>query len=144
MGFIMLDDFLCSNIVHCYVLRFCCCNHALLSWMENSLCNWSIKTIILLNTLLAFHIPHHQLLVLTSWNYRCHISWKLWCCNPVGMANVGTLKLKGCNIPKLNTFIVTWWQYKVSIRTETDWSNCSCMTLDSFCFCVSTWIPQFD
>ena len=141
MGFIMLNDFFSSDVMHGNVFWFCSWNNALFQRVKDGLCNRIFKAIILLNTFFALYIPYHHLFILTSWNYCCHVTWKLWCCDPIGMSDIGTFELKCCNIPNFHAFIIARWKYQVSIWTEANWSNCSCMSFYSLCFSGSPWIP---
>lgn len=143
MCFVMLNNFLSSDIVHRDVFRFRGRDHTLLKRMEDCFRDRIFKTIILLDALFTLNVPNHDFLVLASWNYRRHIVWKVWCAYPIGVTNIWAFEFKSRDVPNLYTFVVTWREDQIGIGTETYWSYWSSMSFYCFGLCCCAGVPKF-
>lgn len=93
VGFVVLNYFLCSQIVHADGFGFCRCYYALLLGVEDGLGDWVFKAIELVYTFFLLYVPDHELFILSTGADQCHVVRNLGGIYPVGMSDVGTFEL---------------------------------------------------
>lgn len=113
--FVMLNNFFLPEIVNAHVLVFGAGNNPGLNWMEDSLRDWFVKSVIFLDVLFLRLIPDENLLVLASGTYQVHVRAHFGTGYPISVPHIRTLKLQSVDIPQFYCFVGAPTQNHLSV-----------------------------